>query len=90
MWLCCSLHQEDVADLCAGMLVGNKHASKMRPRNRGAALHPDMGWLMALRFVLSLLSCKSAVAVPSVKAVYTRRGSSSGVFFLQLSSRSMQ
>ena len=40
-----------------------------------------IGFFTALRFGLPLVSCKSAVAMPSVKAVYTRRDSSIGFFF---------
>lgn len=56
----------------------------------GVSSRPGRGLFMALRFGLPLVSCKSAVAMPSVKAVYTRRDSSIGAFFLRLSSRIMQ
>lgn len=64
IWLCCSFHQEDGADLRAGMLVGNRQNEAMEQR---CCFAPRYGWLMALRFVPTLLSCKSAVAVPSVR-----------------------
>lgn len=48
--------------------------------DKGVALHPGMGFFTGLGSGLPLGSCKSAVAMPSVKVVYTRRGPSTGYF----------
>lgn len=60
---------------CSLLIVPNECAM-----DKGVALHPGMGFFTVLGSGLPLVSCKSAVAMPSVKVVYTRRGPSSGYF----------
>lgn len=94
-WTCCSIPREAVGDLWSRALVPKERAKQDGAMERKGFLHGQGRDFSGRSGLACLVSCKSAVAMPSVKAVSTRDATPAlGCFFFffppQLSSRSMQ